>query len=547
MERQYGFLEKTERGMYFGKKAYEDGELPVFEEVRQWLPDPYITAKPEWRECYWYTTKVLFGNVHKPTKKSGFVSNFVDAAFNQNIFLWDTCFMTLFCNLFHPYIPGIRSLDNFYCKQFDDGEIPREMVRETGRDFLPWVNAYDKPLYSYFHNQYGFRGLGQMMHLEYEEMYKPELGRQVEKHPYLTLDNLNHPILAMAEWQSYCHTGDVRRLSLVFEALYQYFLAFYYHLRHANGLYVTDWASMDNSPRNRYLGFGVDITCEMVLFASTLLDMMEVLEKKGCAPKEKEERKTFLQRHKEDTIIAINQYMWNEEDGFYYDVTFAGEQSGMKTAAAFWALLSGAADQRQQQRLAQWLEDPQTFNRPHRVPVLAADEKEYDPMGGYWSGSVWAPTNAMIVLGLEKCGYNKLAKDIAMNHLDVLNRVFQDTGTIWENYPPEWISSGNSDHADMVGWSGLAPILYFIQYGVGLSVPEGGDELVWELPETFLEEGSVGCRQYWFSGKEADLQADKKGTEIALTIHTRDTFPLLVRYRGKEKRVKVCGNTKCVF
>ena len=52
-------------------------------------------------------------------------------------------------------------------------------------------------------------------------------------------------------------------------------------LRHQNGLYVTDWASMDNNPRNKYLGCGVDISCEMVLFADNLLEILSVLEAKS--------------------------------------------------------------------------------------------------------------------------------------------------------------------------------------------------------------------------------------------------------------------------
>ena len=53
--------------------------------------------------------------------------------------------------------------------------------------------------------------------------------------------------------QWFVHTGDVERLQLVWEPLYQYYKAFRHHVRHENGLYVTDWASMDNSPRNKYL------------------------------------------------------------------------------------------------------------------------------------------------------------------------------------------------------------------------------------------------------------------------------------------------------
>ena len=540
MQRDYSFLETAPRGMYFSKKVY-DGKAPAsFDEVKDSLPDPYIAAHPGYSKCYWYAAKILLRNTHAPKEGSGYVSNFVDAAFNNDIFLWDTCFMTLFCNLFHKYVPGICSLDNFYCKQFDDGEIPREMVRDTGKDFLLWVNAYDKPLYSYFHNHYGFRGLSQTTNLSYEDMFKPELGREVAKNPYLTLDNLNHPILAMAEWESYNHTGDIQRLSEVFEPLYHYYEAFRYHVRHANGLYVTDWASMDNSPRNKYLGFGVDPSCEMVLFANNLLDMMDALEQHGMPVQDAQNRRSFLEEDRRATIDAIQKYMWNEEDGFFYDVTFEGKQSGMKTAAAFWAIISGVATPEQQLRLSKWLDDKETFNRPHRVPVLAANEEGYDPEGGYWRGSVWAPINAMIVLGLEKCGLRKQAREIALNHLYVLNKVFEDTGTIWENYPADFLTAGHSDHPDLVGWSGLAPILYMVQYGVGLAVRADGS-VEWTIDEDSIQAGSIGCRRYWFRDKQADFHAEATQDGLKISIKTDDAFTLHVRYKDREQSYNVNG------
>ena len=77
---------------------------------------------------YWKAWEIGFGNFHEPHPGSGYVSQFIDAAFNQNIFLWDTCFMTMFCNVAHPLVPGIGSLDNFYAKQYEDGEICRGSI-----------------------------------------------------------------------------------------------------------------------------------------------------------------------------------------------------------------------------------------------------------------------------------------------------------------------------------------------------------------------------------------------------------------------------------
>ena len=105
------------------------------------LPSPIFDENPVYVEMYWKAWELAFRNFYEPRPGSGFVSQFIDAAFNQNIFLWDTCFMTMFCNYGHPLVPGIGSLDNFYAKQYEDGEICREIDRATGQDFAPWRNV----------------------------------------------------------------------------------------------------------------------------------------------------------------------------------------------------------------------------------------------------------------------------------------------------------------------------------------------------------------------------------------------------------------------
>lgn len=548
MKRDLSFLEHAPRGQYFAKKQGALAPPLPYAAVADKLPQPVLTARPNWVACYHYAAKILFRNTHTPAPGSGYVSNFVDAAFNKDIFLWDTCFMTMFCNLFHPYVPGICSLDNFYAKQFEDGEIPREMVRDTGKDFPLWVNAYGAPLYSYFHNDYGYRGLASVKDLDYKDFYKPKLGRTPAQAPYLTLDNLNHPILALAEWESYLQTGDVDRLALVAEPLWQYYRAFREQLRHASGLYVTDWASMDNSPRNKYLGLGVDISCEMVMLAQNLLDIFAVLEGAGRPVAGAVQRAESLKAEMRQTADAIQTYMWNERDGFFYDVTDDLKQVGIKTAAAFWALIAGVATPRQQQCLYRWLDDPATFYRAHRVPVLAANEEGYDPKGGYWRGSVWAPINTMVVLGLEHCGNSALAAEIALNDLDAVAKVFDDTGTIWENYPPDFIDSGNSDHPDMVGWSGMAPIRFLMEYAVGLRMTGPDHTLAWMLrPEFLADGGKIGCQNYWFCGKTADFLAERQADGVHISIRTKDAFALVLRCAGQEKRLAIQGDTDLVL
>lgn len=533
------------RGKFFSRKTYEDVPLIPFHSARSLLPEPICEKHQDYIECYWRTWELAYKNVCKPTKESGFVSNLVDAAFNQSIFMWDTVFITMFCNIGHPYIPGIRSLDNFYCKQFDDGEIPREMIRSTGEDFDRWVNHKRKPLHSFFHNHYQHRALLQSEAPDYEDMYKPNLGREVEHPPYLTLDNLNHPIMAWAELESFRQTGDIYRLEMVWEPLLMYYKALYEHLRNHFGLFVTDWASMDNSTRNAYLGSGIDISCEMVLFANNLIEIANLLISKSSSGNNDERAESLrdvifdLSRDVKKISSAINEQMWDSDSGFYYDLTDSGERAPVKTIAAFWSLLAGVANQNQAEDLVNELKDVRTFARQHRVPTLAANEPGYNPHGGYWRGSVWAPTNTMVIRGLEKYGYSDLAREIAINHLDHVVQVYKETGTLWENYAPDSASSGDSARKDFVGWSGVAPVLYFMEYVIGLRGDAEKGELYWNIDTS---KGEVGCNNYWFAGRTLHLRAVPLSSgSVKVQVDSDGPLTIKIKTEKWKKTIQVSG------
>ncbi len=404
---------ESPQGMYFAKKAYEPKPLPKFSEMKDRLPGPIYDENPTYVAMYWKAWELAFRNFHEPAPRSGYVSQFIDAAFNQDIFQWDTCYMTMFCNYADPLTPGIGSLDNFYCKQHADGEICREIDRATGRDFAPWVNDGRKGLLSRW-NDFSVKYVGR-------DAPQPP--------PLLTLDGLNHPIFAWAELEHFRVTGDRSRLRLVFDPLLHYYQALQKYLRQGNGLYMTDWASMDNSPRVPDLkggGTAVDTSAEMVLFAEQLATIAELAGKKEAAG--------GFRKDAAELKRSINENMWNAERKFYFDLTVDGRQSSVKTIAAFWTLLAGVASPQQADALAAELRNQNSFGRLHRVPTTPADQQGFDPAGGYWRGAVWPPTNTMVIRGLERYGKNDLAREIALEHLERIGEVFQKTGTVWENY-----------------------------------------------------------------------------------------------------------------
>lgn len=515
------------QGIFFVKNHYNPHHLPRFDETKDSLPHPIYDENPLWVETYWKAWELAFKNFHAPAEGSGFVSQFLDAAFNANIFFWDTAFMTMFLNVAHPLVPGISSLDNFYAKQYSTGEICREINRTTGVDFEPWRNTENLPLFS----RWGFN--------EYSNQYRADVmyqGRETPApNPTLTLDALNHPVAAWAELESYRWTGDTSRLTMVRLPLTKYYEALKKYIRQGNGLYITDWASMDNSPRNICLakgGTGIDISAEMVLFARNLADISTILGRVKDAQQFTDEA--------ESLAAIINAKMWDDRRKFYFDLTINEELCPVRTIAAFWTLISKTATPQRASLLADQLRNPRTFGRLHPVPTLAADEVKYYPEGGYWSGAVWIATNTMVLKDLEAYGYNDLTEEIAYRHLDAMARVYDRTGTIWENYSADSIKRGTNTNGaqvarDFVGFSGVTPILHFLEYGIGLKPDAPHNQLVWKIGS----QKRSGCERFRFNGHVVDLIAEPIQGAMRITVQSDGDFLLKLFHKGKEKSVNI--------
>lgn len=499
------------QGVYFTPLDRAPGPLPTFAGIKDRLPAPVFDENPVYVAMYWKAWELACHNFYTPRPGSGFVSLFIDAAFNQNIFLWDTCFLTMFCNHAHPLVPGIGSLDNFYAKQHGDGEICREIDRTTGRDF--WPNRDGKS----FHY----------------------VGRDApQPPPRVTLDALNHPILAWAEVESFRLTGDLARLARVYEPLVRYHRALQTYLRQGNGLYMTDWASMDNSPRNAFLdgGAAVDTSAEMVLFARHLGVIADLLGKGDAA--------SAFRREAAELTHRINATMWDPQRRFYFDLKADGHRAPARTIAAYWTLLADVASPDQADALAAELRNPRTFGRRHRVPTVPADEPSYDPAGGYWRGAAWAPTNLMVIRGLQRSGKNDLARAIALEHLQRVAEVYQSTGTLWENYAPDAPVPGKPAKGDFVGWTGIVPIVHFLEHAIGLEADAGHNRLTWNL----VSDARCGCERYRFNSHVTTLIAEPADAATGRrTIHVESDGPFELRLRRGEtiRIVAVMTGSNC--
>ncbi len=387
-----------------------------------------------------------------------FKKPFVDAAFSDNIFLWDTCFIVCFAKYHLDELPVYQALDNFYERIETDGYICRE-YRQDGR-----------PLWS-------------------------------KDHPV----SINPPLLAFAETELYGVKKDKDRLRYAYTFLKK---NFEFHVNRYQGEDKLFWGDtlgmgMDNIPRfphgwttdegngmthhelgdklgkmggstgeerlNLFIaeyvktlqgvwnkqGRLVDFTAQMAMFA---LQLRFIAEEIG----EEEDIPIYEEFHA-DVKQALNQKCWNSDDSFYYDLG-EGAQIQRKHIGMYWTLLGDLVDEDKMDDFLAHLTNPLEFYRKTPLPALSADDPDYKGWGDYWLGGVWAPTSYMVLKGLTKLGKNELAQDLAEKTYSAIAEVFQATGTFWENYAPDLISYGMPAKKDFCGWTGLIPIAVYNEY-----------------------------------------------------------------------------------
>lgn len=469
--------------------------LPLYAEVRTRLPIPILPQHPQWVEMYWRAWEIAWSNLHRARPLSGFIANYIDATFNQNSFMWDSAFMMQFGLYGRRAFYFLGTLDNFYAKQHRDGYICREINTETGADYF-----------------YPFDPNG-------------------------TGPN----ILAWTEWNAFRMTGDEGRLRDVFPVLMAFQRWCQRHRTWQNGLY---WATglssgMDNQtriPNSQHYHqhwTWVDANLQAALNCFVLWQMAELLGERQYVPELVQERSRL--------IHEVNNRMWNQETGFYYDIDPQGRQSQVKTVGAYWALLD--PEMVRPERLVPFvrhLREAATFNRPHRVPSQAADSPDYDPKGGYWRGGVWSPTTYMVLKGLRVAGHTGLAHEIALNHLHKVCEVFQRTDTFWENYAPEAAAPGEPAKPNFVGWTGVSPIAILLEDVIGLSVDWQQRRVLWD--RQLQTEAAYGGYQYPL-GPMGVL--DLVGDEEKITVTTNVPFTLVVQdAEGKLQTAVSAGTTE---
>ena len=365
------------------------------------------------------------------------------------IFLWDTAFAVMWAKYHAVEFGAENSLDNLYALQDQDGFIAREFsadgetafTRECPIAFAPPILSWAE-MELFKHKAVGLDRLKKVFpklclhHKWNRENYRlpnglyfgSTLGSGMDDLPRWDSPDDVTPeggIPFLREHVGY--TGEAGDL------FYQKVLSWkrYHH----------EW--------NRQLCW-CDLSCQMALNARLLSEMAALLGEEG--------KKNEFQQELENLTGLINEAFFDAKRQFYFD-RLGSKLLSRRYAGVYWSLIAHVAEQKHADALIAELKNPDRFGLPCGIPGLAADDPDFDTQKGYWRGPVWAPIVYMVLNGLRDYGEEKLAREIAWKYHIAVSRLYERTGTIWENIPPDQceVPSPRAGR-DFCGWSALGPI-----------------------------------------------------------------------------------------
>ncbi|MFI3205654.1 MAG: trehalase family glycosidase [Clostridia bacterium] len=169
----------------------------------------------------------------------------------------------------------------------------------------------------------------------------------------------------------------------------------------------------------------------------------------------------YFEEQAENLKTKVNELLWDEKDGFYYDRNErTGELIKYKSASSFTVLWAGIATQERAKILIEkHLLNEKEFWLDYPISSWAKNEEGYYQQRQgkecTWMGACWIPINYMVMHGLVNYGYKEKAEELAVKTFDM---VFEED-EIREYYNAE---NGTGQGLNpFFGWSTLGLFMPF--------------------------------------------------------------------------------------
>lgn len=340
---------------------------------KEYIPQPVCDEHPEYSEFYNKAWEIAFDHIKNIPGMPQ--TPYMDEAFcATQLWIWDSCFMSLFCKYARDVFPGVETLKNFYEVLHEGKHFPKVVVPDDEPDWTGAVPgetfeinlciADNPPLFAWaeYENALFSGDKEYIKELLYERGVLQKHYDWIENlHEPVKMDSWSVPTCLIAEQDGYKWEGGR--------------------------------SGMDNTPRGRVGEHAVeerpnnpdmlwlDAICQQALSAHMIAKLYGIIgdEKNAQSWTEKFEEKKRI----------INDLYWDDIDKFYYDIdcnTHAFYK--IMTVTSYWTLTSKIAIDEQAKTLVEYVSDPKLFGGFVPFVSLSRSDNDYKPEGDYWRGAV---------------------------------------------------------------------------------------------------------------------------------------------------------------
>lgn len=497
---------------------------------REAIPMPVCDAHPEYGELYLKAWELAHAHIkHIPGMPQ---DPYMDEAFcATQLWIWDSCFMSLFCKYARDVFPGVETLRNFYEVLHGGKRLPKII---TPADEPAWVGApvgepYEiqvhiadnPPLFAWAEVE-NARMSGDAVHV------RELLSSGVLQRHYAWIESLRgeRDAAACCSADQLGAERDARpaAMSGVLSGVEKpdtVYAPICLRAEPCGYLWEGGRSGMDNTPRGRIGAHALehrpnnpdmlwlDAICQQALSARSIAQLYEMI---GDTAHAAEWNKKYAEKS-----ACVESLYWDEQDGFYYDIdrrTHAFYR--VPTIASYWAMTAGIAAPGRAQKLAAAVADPARFGGAVPFVSLARCDSDFSPHGYYWRGGVWLPTAYAALRGFAAYGFFREAHEAAEKLLSHMCATYTEytPHTIWEAYSPTEHKPSTAEYEDgrivrrdFCGWSALGPISVYIEFVLGFHTADAFSKTVkWARPRTLS--GAVGVRNFRFGTVVTDIVAE---------------------------------------
>jgi neutral trehalase len=358
-------------------------------------------------------------------------------------------------------------------------------------------------------------------------------------------EGLALPLFAWAEFNLYHKSANKKRVKDVLPILDKYTGWLDAVFKRPNGLYEVPLAAtgMGNSPRDGTV-YPVDFNTVMtinVLYMSALADILN-----------DKEASFRYKRHYFSLKTRINSLMWDNEDGFYYDLDKDETRIPVKTLGGYWPLLAEIPNDDKAERIIDKLSDPRFFGAPHPFPSLAVSEEAFEESGHGFRGSVYPHLTFMVIKGLERYHRWDLARECAIRHLYfMLDSMNPDgnhhKGKLWEAYlpggegPARWPGKHDFPRAQYLTYDALSTICLTIENIVGLFISLPRKTVDWIIPNLEI----MGVENLSHKKNMITILSNKRGRGWEIHMESEKLYYFTINILGKKKKTLPIPSGKC--